>query len=401
MATHPPGPAARTAATMVSGARNINSVPAARVVIDIADDIILWEPEATPLVTLTAGLRKKRKALQQQYQWIEKDPYPREVVVSGAVTAIATALNVAAGNGARVATNYVLLNRRTRENILVRTVATDALSVVVRALGGVVDAMVDGDILEFVGIAAEDGAGIGTLKSIQEVINYNYTQIFRTPFGFTGREANTEMYGGRDPVTEQKWQGIEHRKSIERAFFFGKRHSLTGPLGNPQTMTGGAEYYINSNVWDLGGNEPNERAFTEYLEYAMKYGDGGHAFGSGHKMLYASRRWVTVIEGWGKDRLRQTELGNSKVGMKVTQFVTTHGIIDIMPVNIFDGEHAGYAFLIDPNHVRYAYHQGRDTKLLKDRQGNDIDGEQHEYFSDCGFQMELEGAHGLLKGLPV
>jgi hypothetical protein len=45
--------------------------------------------------------------------------------------------------------------------------------------------------------------------------------------------------------------------------------------------------------------------------------------------------------------------------------------------------------------------RNRDTKLLSDREANDVDGEKFEYFSDCGLQVEFEQSHSLLSGLSV
>jgi hypothetical protein len=56
---------------------------------------------------------------------------------------------------------------------------------------------------------------------------------------------------------------------------------------------------------------------------------------------------------------------------------------------------------VDFNHVDYVFLRNRDTKLLSNRENNDIDGEKYEYFSDCGLQVEFEQAHSVLSGLSV
>lgn len=403
MATHPPGPLPRTAPTMIQTTRDINSVPAARVIVDMDDSIHFLEPDAAPLTTFTAALRKRRQVTQPRFDILSKDPYPRELVVQGAQVAGDTAIEVATGTGSRAGANYLYRNRATGEVILVPAApAADTLTVI-RAIGSVGAAMSDGDTLEFIGIAAEDGVGLGSTKSISEVNDFNFTQIFRTAYGSTGRQQQTDMYGGRDPMSERRWQAIEHKKTIERALFWGRRHTRTGAGGHPQTMTAGLDSLVTTNRWDLQGQEPTQRALTEFLEYAMKFGDGGHMNGAGEKLAFCSRRWLTVIEGFGKEKIQYEFMGDKKtgIGLKVGAYITTHGKINLIPVNIFDGEHAGYMFIVDPNHVRYAFLQGRNTKLLDNRQAPDVDGTLEEYLTDCGLHLEVEPSHAVISGLPT
>ena len=403
MASHPPGPLPRSAPTLVSGLRASSSETANRIIFDAEDVIHRLEPEATPLITLTAGIKKRRMATQQRFDWFEVDPYPSELVVSGAQTAGDTSIEVQTGTGSRAAGSFVYVNRKTREVIRVTSVATDTLTVV-RGYGGYSAAMSDGDVLELIGTAFEDGTGFGTMKSVQSANLYSYTQIFRTQYGLTGRMQNTDLYGGNDLTNQRKDQGILHKKLIEKAFFFGKRNLVAGSTG-PITTTQGLEASISSNVWDLNGQEPNQRSVVEFLEYVMKYGKGGNIGGSGAATKYAfcSRRWLTVIESFAHDQVRWEYIGDKQtgVGINVGRFVTSHGSLMLTPVNIFDGEHGGYMFIVDLNHVRYVYHQGRHTKLMQDRQANDLDGYQEEYLTDCGLEVSLEAAHGLAKGLPV
>lgn len=390
----------RTPATMVSGTRGPENVVSQRVIADVQDEIALYMPSASPLMSLTSKLRKKRQATQYRFDWLEKDEYPRQVALSAAVAAGNTSLVLNAGEGARIAPNYVLLNVRTRESFLVTVVATDTLTVVSLTSGAA--SSVDqnaGDALVFTRAVYEDGVGIGTLKSIQEVDQFNYCEIIRTPFGFTGRQMNTDLYGGRDPVTEKKFFGIEHAKSIEKALMFGRRFSRTGASGHIQSFMGGVEFFISSNIWNLNGNVPSERAFVEFLEEGMRWGRGGNQDGSGTKYLFASSRWVTELEFWAKDKLQYRVL-DEQLGLKAMEYVSAHGRVMILKDPILDYNHPDMALLLDLNHLRYVAHQGRDTKLLDNRQANDSDTEQFEYFSDISLQVELEAAHAILKGLP-
>lgn len=390
-------PQPRTAPTLVSGTRGPENQNTARVVVDMEDEILLYQPEATPLLTLTGRMRKKREAVNARFEWLEKDEYPRSLEVTATADSDDTAISVVAGHDARVFTGAVVINLRTGENILVNATPTSgSLGTVVRGIGGGAADIVIGDRLLYAFNAYEDGAGLGTLKSIQEFNEYNYTQIIRTPFGFTGRDLQTELYGGRDEMTETKWQAIEHKKSIEYAMGFGKRELRTP--SHQQTFTRGVDQWIVSNRWNVEGVTLTERAFVEFLEVGMKWGKGGNQNGSGTKYLLCSSRWLTEINGWVGDRLRYKPIDES-IGFSAQEFNSPHGNVELIRWPLLDYYHPDRAFLLDFNHIRYVYMRGRDTKLYIDRQANDVDGKTNEYLSDCGVQVNFEHAHAALFGL--
>jgi hypothetical protein len=391
-------PNARTAPTAITTSmRGPESQNTARVVVDMEDQILLYQPEATPLMTLTAKMRKKRKAVNPRFDWLEKDEYPRGITLSAAVDQDDTSLTAASATEAVYAVaGNVLVNTRTGENVLVTTTPTTTAIVVTRGIGGGNADMDIGDTLLIAFNSQEDGAGLADERSIQEFNYFNFTQIIRTPFGFTGRDLQTELYGGRDEMTETKWQAIEHKKSIEYALAFGKRHTMTGT--HQRTFTNGLDNAILTNRWNVEGVSLTERSFVEFLEVAMKWGKGGNQNGSGTKYLLASSAWLTEINGWVGDRLRYKTLDKS-IGFEAQVFNSPHGNVNIIRWPLLDYFHPDKAFLLDLNHIRYVYMRGRDTKLLYDRQGNDIDGKTNEYFSDVGAQIDFEHSHSALFGL--
>src|SRR3972149_7238381 len=99
MAEFNPNP--RTDPTLVSGTRGPENQNTARVVVDRQDEILLSQPEATPLLTLTGKMRKKREAVNARFEWLEKDEYPRSLEATAAADRDDTALSVVAGPGGR------------------------------------------------------------------------------------------------------------------------------------------------------------------------------------------------------------------------------------------------------------------------------------------------------------
>lgn len=396
MADFTPNP--RTAPSMISGDRGPEQLNQTRVIADVQDEILLYMPSASPLTTLTGKLRKKRTVTQSKFDFLTKDEYPRTVKLAATSNAADTTIDFEAGTGARIAANYVLLNTRTRESVVVTSMSGADQATVVRGVGSSAQDMEIGDSLVFTRAVFEDGTGKGTFKSVKEDAEFNYTEIIKTGYGFTGRQINTDLYGGKDQMTERKWFGIEHTKSIEKMMFFGTRHLITGT--HQQTFSGGLEFFIKSNIWNLGGTVPSERAFVEFLEEGMRWGRGGSQEGSGTKYLFASSRWVTELEFFAKDKLQYKVL-DKQIGLAAMEYVSAHGRVMIIRTPILDYNHPDFAFLVDLNHVRYVRHQGRDTKLMKSIEANDLDGSEEQYVSDVGCQVELEASHSILKGLSV
>src|SRR5688572_12520386 len=234
-------PGTRANPTLVTGTRGPENITEGRVIADMSDDIYMVQPSAAPLTVLTSRTRKKREVHNRKYDWMEKDKYPRSMELAADSIVGDLVLDFVAGQGARAAAEYVLLNTRTREHVLVVSIATDAVTVV-RGIGGSEADMVTGDQLVITRAVYPDGADIGILKSIEDTEFFNYTEIIRRPFGFTGRDLAMDYYGGKDKTTETRWNAVEHTKDIEYAFLFGRRHTRTGTNNHEQTFTGGLEY---------------------------------------------------------------------------------------------------------------------------------------------------------------
>jgi hypothetical protein len=86
-------------------------------------------------------------------------------------------------------------------------------------------------------------------------------------------------------------------------------------------------------------------------------------------------------------------------GMKISQWQTAFGTINIVHNPLFVEDYAGYAFLLDMQCFKYVYMNNRDTKLFTNVQANDTDGQVDQYVTECGLQREQSPRHALLKGV--
>jgi hypothetical protein len=386
--------------TIISGQRAVTDENSTRVKADVSEEIYSYDPNANSLTLLSTKLRNKRKVTQYAFNWLEKDRLPRQTTIATGATAAQTGTAVvAAGDGSKLYPRAFIMNIDTGERMLVTSVSTDTPTLV-RGIGGLGAFPISvGDRIEILGSAYEEGADVGSARTVQTRNVEQYTQIIRTPVQFTGRDENTDMYGGNDKMTERKWVAVEHAVSVERNFWWGTKHSAVMSGDDKYTTyMNGVHQYVKNNEWDLNGVPFTERSFTEYLEYAMRHGKGGK-MGRKQKFLFCAPRFVTELESFARDRMQV--LPSSEVfGLEITAFKSSHGKVFLVEHPLFE-ERGDIAFLLDMNHIKYCYHQGRDTKLLENRGGNGVDGTTEEYLSDLAIQVELGEAHGFISNLPL
>lgn len=368
-----------------------------KVVADVSDQIVKIRPSAAPLLVLQNRAKRRRTATYYKFEWLEEDVEPRKMTLASAATSGTSTLTVETDDYNKAADNYVFMNMRTREQVLLtETPSSETLSNVVRGIGGDQAPMVAGDVLEMQGPIHPEGDTLGAIKTIKEERIYNYSEIVRTPMGWTRRTANTRYYGGRQPMNIRRRRFLEHRRSLELRGFFGKRHTRTVTGSQVQTFTGGAEYFIKSHVWDMNGQTLTERSLKEWMESSMEEGDSGNINGQGVKWLFCGNSIITEIEDFASERIRYKPLMD-KIGFRAGSFTTSHGTINIVKHPLFTGDHSGWAFLLDMRHVRPVVFRGGGTKLLRNRHARSFDGEEHEYLTDMGWIFENQVAHGIIK----
>jgi hypothetical protein len=392
-------PVPPTAPTIVTGSRGPENILDRRVKIDMSDRINTYRPSAYPFSVLTRRLRDTRTADNPKFEWMEDDLYPRQIVLTADSLIADTSLDVAAGDEARIPKYAVLLNTRTREQVYVTNSGSGSLTVT-RDIGATGEKnMTAGDTLLYIATVFEDGSLSGIARTTKDVGLYNYTTIQKTSVEFTRRGAKTKLFGGSDPMTERKRAAIEHARSIEYTLFFGQRNKITGSGGHETTFTGGLEYWIKSNIWDVSGTTVSERAFDEVLEEVMRWGDGGNMQGgTATKYLLMSSRWLTELNWFAKGKVEYRPLDET-IGFASMEYLSPHGRVRFIHAPILDLDHPGYAFLVDLNHVRYVKFQDDDTHLEKNLEENDRDGSKEQYITDFGLEVNLERSHAIFKGL--
>lgn len=396
------GNAARTSA--VSSAEG-------RLVVDAVDKIFLLEPNKHPLVTLMTNVGKvydgkawkgssimKASTGNPEFKWFEDVYGGRYAKVAAAYSASASAIDVtgAGSSPAHIFTvGDVVANARTGEHFLV-TAITDTNTLAVTAAFGTTAtaAGAAGDGLFIVGNVSEENSGARNANTTRSSNPSNYTQIFKTTIAVSGTEKASKLYGGDDITYLRAKKGTEHALDIERAFWFGEKKSdTTGTQGHPRRATGGVLEFIeagNSYVQNQGGalTAPDVNSFLRE----------GFTYGNSTKMLFAGGLVLQAINEIARGQI-QTKVGDTTYGMKISEWQTAFGTVNIVHNPLFVQEYAGYAFLLDMESFRYRYMDGRDTKLMTNVQAPDVDGEVDQYLTECGLERKQAPRHALLKGV--
>ena len=289
----------------------------------------------------------------------------------------------------------VVRNARTSENYLVTAITDTDTVAITRAFGTVsAAAIAAGDGLFIVGNVNEENAAARNVNSTRSTPMTNYTQIFKTSIAVSNTEKVSNLYGGRDLPYLRAKKGTEHALDIERAFWFGqKKYDTSGVQGHPRRQTGGIDEFIvggNSYVQNQGGplTAPDMNTF---LREAFTYGNST-------KMMFAGGIVLQAINEIARGQIL-TKTGDTTYGVRISEWQTPFGIINIVHNPLFVEEYASSAYLLDMECFRYRMMEGRDTQLQTNIQAPDVDGEIDQYISEVGLERKMAPRHSLLKGV--
>jgi hypothetical protein len=383
--------------TLLSGDLATDIINQSQRVIDMQDTIAELEPNNAPFVSLLRRLGKYQ-AKSPKVEWLEDESMPRFDVVSATFTSAVTSIpctNAAwfrVGDGVRVT--------ETGEFMEVTGVSASGIGV---NRGGYATAAASGSSaagLYIVNNANAEGASLRTIKTVRLVNQSNFAQIIRTPFGVTGTEMASQLYGqySNDRVRLQHKYGLEHERQIEATFFWGGKKEDTTTAGAPKRWCGGAFEFIQTNVYPCNGALTRANFETLFLRKAFR-------FGSDRKVLFASPLLMQAIDGFAwnggtSSTMRVIENAPAaEYGVAVKTYVCSQGIVDIVMKRHWNDNTnlSGDGFLLDLDAIKMA--TLRDTKLLLERQANDADKVEDEYLSEVSLIFEHERRHGIITGV--
>jgi hypothetical protein len=383
---------------LISGARSTENINQDRRKFDVSDKLWLVDPDYA-VMTFFARKLAKQKTIDPEFRWFDKAQPSRYDAVDYATNYTSGATDVIVDDGTKFRAGDIVMDVSTGEHMRVTSIATNTLTVV-RGYGTTAaGTLTNNDVLVIIGNAFAENADVGTARSSQVTKRYNYTQIFREPFAVTGTEDSTELYAGGNDLAQLRKEHLQiHMKDIERAFLFGEAKEDVSTIGSGQPIrtTGGLKSFLTTNLKDASGTL-TEAEFEDWVR--MLFQNGGDK-----KMAFVSPLIASAINSWAKGRLQMFPKDKT-YGIAVSSYLSIHGQLDFVVEKMFaeNTTWAGMAFGVDMSLISYRYLAGngksRDTRLLKDRQGNGVDGIIEEYLTEAGLQVALENRHGLLYGV--
>jgi hypothetical protein len=383
--------------TLISGDLATDIINQSQRVVDMQDAIAELEPNNAPFVALLRKLGKYQ-AKSPKVEWLEDESMPRFDVVSATFTSAVAAIPATNSSWFRVGDGVRITE--TGEFVEVTGVSASAIGVT-RAIGGTAaQSGTSAAGLYIVNNANAEGASLRTIKTVRLVNQNNFAQIIRTPFGVSGTEMASQLYGqySNDRVRLQHKYGLEHERQIEATYFWGARKEDTTTAGAPKRWCGGAFEYIQTNVYNAAGTLTRANFENLFLRKSFR-------FGSDRKVLFASPLLMQAIDGFAwnggtSSTMRVIENAPAaEYGVAVKTYVCSQGIVDIVMKRHWNDSPnlSGDGFLLDLDAIKMA--TLRDTKLLLERQANDADKIEDEYLSEVSLIFEHERRHGLITGV--
>lgn len=409
--THNQGAAITTTAAN-AGRTTATSATEQRLIVDAVDRIFLLEPNKHPLVTLFTNVGKvydgkawKGSSLMKsatgnpEFKWFEDyygGRYARVAAGYAATDPVTVTTTGAGSSSAYIFTvGDVVKNSRTGENMLVTAIAGANTVTFKRAIGSApATAGLAGDGLFIVGNANEENGGARNVNTTQTTPETNYTQIFKTTIALSETEKEANLYGGKDLPYQRAKKGTEHALDIERAFWWGRKHMETaGAQGKPRRYTGGIEEFVeagNSYVQNQGGALTGPDMNT-FLREAFTYGNDT-------KVLFAGGVVLQSINEIARGQIL-TKPVETTYGMKISQWVTPFGTVNIVHNPLFIEDYSGSAYMLDMECFRARFMNNRDTRLETNIQAPDADGVVDQYLTEIGLERKQAPRHALLKGI--
>lgn len=374
----------------------------------VNEDIVLLEPNETPLVTFTIKLKKRKDVKTPRYEWLEDD-YVARWAQNGTdtVNANSGSVTLTVTDGTLfVAGDLILIpvantSSNDPEIVRVTAVATNTLTIV-RGVGGSTIRSIDANAaLRLLGSASEEGAAPPSAKTTTKATKITYTEIFRTAVNISKTQAASQLYGSPngERKSEHKKKLVEHKQKLNAQALFGvASESLTGgPSGAPIRTTMGLNSVITSNKTDANASL-TRKTFETFSRSVFRYG-------SSQKLLLAAPVIISAIHDWGNSFLmvKPTE---KVFGVDINRVQTGHGDFllarDWMLEDGVAGKNgfSGTAFAIDVDSLGYVYlnnnGENRDTRILMDVIKDGRDAYVDEILTEGGFWFRHEKKFGKL-----
>lgn len=386
------------AGTIKQGQRRLADVAAARKKLQVDPGVTNISVDVAPLTMFIEKTGKSKETGQASYVHYETDMLPTVVTDSGGgASSGATTMTLTSAD--EVTIGMILKNLRSAESVRVTGVntSTDVVTMT-RAWNGSAATINASDEWQIIGFADTDGNTSPEAVSSEPTAKTNYVQIFRTAVEASGRDINSDNYGD-DEWTRITRDALERHKLMkEKTYLLSSGVNTSDPFG-----TGGADYYITTNLFNVAGALVESTWAGTYIRNTFRRNNGKKQM-----VLMAGENICSALDGFGRDVLRY-EPDDTFLGITCSQYRTSFGSLKVVrhglltalgsAVSAANNGLAGLGYIFNMENVAERYFSGRKLKLRTNIQQNDKDGRKDEWLEDCGFQLKNEAQHAKLTGV--
>lgn len=363
------------------------------------------------LMTLTDAIGPDRSTDNARFSWFQREKLPKSgtvgVSAASAAASAAVTLNLS-GQGSSVYLKVDDVIRFPATGTVCRVTAMpahmSAVAVLQNITGGATGVLAAGAMWARIGNAR---AGLSRLYDANGNLNsvstnaeeeYNLTQTFRTPIGFSRREMGTKKYTGNAETEEKMWAMLDHCEEINSSYWHGVRLDE----GDERTHTGGLLSFIPSSNVDVIPTLTEDEVEDFFLRIT-RFGDAEE------RVLFCSRYVASLISAWGRQSQRITATGTKvKWGVQITTYlagcgttiqIVTELALEGLPGSTTRGTWDGYAACIDMQDMSTVKFNGDYMVYATDVQYNDSDGKVNAILSDVGLDPGYPAKQGLITGI--
>jgi hypothetical protein len=383
-------------------------------IVSMRREVAMLDIDTTQFFTMLDRISTE-EANSFKEEWLLDEYLPTNLSVAASVPTSgdpATAWTMATGEGDYLKVGDLLKVIQTGEVVRVTAASTSAATVV-RAVGSVSAATAAsgttlGGLLLISG-SAEQGQEMPTAIVTQLTTNYNYTQIVRNSYRYTGTAQWIDWYSGPQLARARMKVGVDHKRQIENVLWHGARSYAAGTTGPRHTAGGILEYLLTgtNNTTSVGGNL-TKTSLQNFLRSGLRYGNRDR------KVLFVAPMVAQQIGAIMDDDWIQAPPSTKVLGVSVDAIISAAWAGARVPVVVkgeWDRFGTGTAnqlgsmgVLVDMENVHLKWAgddaQGsRKISLRRERQAPSADEAAEEFLSEFTLCVLQPNTHALITGV--
>jgi hypothetical protein len=372
---------------------------------DLASRVLMLGYTGTaPLLALSSGMPKE-PAGDTSYSWVEDSHISGNTVTTAAALAGDTIILVEDAN--IWTANSVIMNQTTGEYMLITEINSDTSIDVLRGIGGTpAEAVGDGDVLQHVGTAFEEGGGKPSPVTQKGENRTNYVQIFKNGWAITGTAKAVKFHTGSQLAYNRSQALGYHVEDLERSFIFG-RPDVRTINGKQMRMSGGIAYQIETYgglVESANSGSSGDLSIDDLLHFMRRVFDRNVKGMPNERITFTGSGVLEVISALVR-RTTQYNIsqGESAYGIKIMKIVGVNGDWTLATHPLFTEN-------VVWGHELHCYHPGLIKKrVLRDTweenfgagssNNNGIDAEEGFIGIETGWQAQAVETMGILRNI--